>query len=437
MSSTLANTLRSGAGAAARYSVAHRWTIVVLLAFASIIAYVDRVNLSVALIDTDFKDYFQLTNTDRGMVSSAFFWSYALLQIPAGWIVDRFGSKYPMAISFTVWSLLTAATALTTGFASLFAVRLLLGLGEAVMHPASMRWIRFNFPETQRGFAIGVFMSGSKFGPAIGAVAAAWLIESHGWQTMFIVLGLGSLVWLLPWLLWVKHDRGLQALDQPTSAVPAAVSMKVLLASPVLWGTVIGTFCYMYFVYFCLTWMPAYLSEARGLSLSSSSLYTTFSFAGMATVSIIGGWSADRLIRRGIDAIRIRKAFTISGFLMASTVLIGASSQSLDVALFFAVLSLSGLGLATANYWALTQTLIPGGSIGRIVGIQNFAASLAGIVAPILTGWLVHETGSYAAPMQTVVVFLVLGIAVYIFLVRAKYAPVAVRVSGSPEDRTA
>jgi ACS family D-galactonate transporter-like MFS transporter len=425
----MTNISRSAVAAVVSYTVARRWTIVVLLALASVVAYVDRVNLSVALIDVHFKEFFQLTNADRGMVSSAFFWSYALLQIPAGWIVDRYGSKYPMAISFTIWSLLTAATALTTGFASLFAVRLLLGIGEAVMHPASMRWIRFNFPETQRGLAIGVFISGSKFGPAIGAVAAAWLIESHGWQTMFFVLGFGSLIWLLPWLLLVKNDQGVQGVDQATTGTAATVPMQALLASPMLWGTVIGTFCYMYFVYFCLTWMPAYLSEARGLSLGSSSLYTTFSFAGMATVSIIGGWSADRLIARGIDAVKVRRAFTIAGFAMASTVLIGASSESLDVALFFAVLSLSGLGLTTANYWALTQTLIPGGSIGRIVGIQNFAASLAGIVSPILTGWLVHQTGSYTAPMQTVVVFIVLGIAVYSLLVRAKYAPVPIAPS--------
>jgi ACS family D-galactonate transporter-like MFS transporter len=177
----------------------------------------------------------------------------------------------------------------------------------------------------------------------------------------------------------------------------------------VLWGTVIGTFCYMYFVYFCLTWMPAYFNEARHLSLASSSLFTTFSFAGMATVSILGGWAADRLIVRGHGAAKVRKAFTIAGFLLATTVLIGAGASSLNTALFFSVLSLSGLGLATANYWALTQTLIPGGAIGRIVGIQNCAASVAGIVAPILTGWLVDTTHSFDAPIKAVAFFIVLG----------------------------
>ncbi|CAN5266590.1 MFS transporter [soil metagenome] len=423
----MSTTATTAPTTASDYTVRRRWAIVVLLALASIVAYIDRVNLSVALIDVHFKTFFSLTNTDRGLANSAFFWSYAALQIPAGWLVDRYGSKRPIAVGFAVWSILTAATSLTTGFSMLFAIRMLLGVAEAVIHPASMRWIRFNFPEKQRGLAIGLFMSGSKFGPAIGAVAAAWLIESHGWRAMFLILGLGSLIWLIPWMFGVKNDRATGSVDQSAAAAVQAaaehVPMRRLFASPVLWGTIIGTFCYMYFVYFCMTWMPAYFNEARHLSLKSSSLYTTFSFAGMAIVSILGGWAADRLIARGIDAVLVRKAFTISGFLLATTVLIGALPVSLNVALFFSVLSLSGLGLATANYWALTQTLIPSGSIGRIVGIQNCAASLAGIVAPILTGWLVDVTGSFDAPIKAVSIFIAVGIAAYLFLVREKYAP--------------
>jgi ACS family D-galactonate transporter-like MFS transporter len=409
--------------AAPVYSKRMLWGLVVLLASASVIAYIDRVNRSVALVDPGFESVFDLSNTQRGFANSAFFWSYAVLQIPAGWVVDRYGSKYPLALGFAVWSVLTAATALTTGFASLFFIRLLLGVGEAVVHPACMRWIRFNFPERQRGLAIGLFMSGSKFGPAIGAVLAAMLIESFGWQTMFVLVGLASLLWLIPFMLVMKNDRGAAPATVAATATVQSVSMSRLLANPIIWGTVIGTFCYMYFVYFCLTWMPAYYSEQMGLSLKSSGLYTTFSFAGMAIVSIVGGFCADWFIGRGSSPVTVRKTFTIAGFLMASTVLIGAQATSLDVALFFSVLSLSGLGLATANYWALTQTLIPGGAIGRIVGIQNTAASGAGIVAPILTGWLVDVTGSYTAPMQTVGLFIGVGICAYIFLVREKYAP--------------
>jgi MFS family permease len=220
----------------------------------------------------------------------------------------------------------------------------------------------------------------------------------------------------------VKSDRGVATAAETAATSAPSIPMSRLLASPVLWGTVIGTFCYMYFVYFCLTWMPAYFNEARHLSLASSSLFTTFSFAGMATVSILGGWAADRLIARGHGAAKVRKAFTIAGFLLSTTVLIAAGATSLNTALLFSVLSLSGLGLATANYWALTQTLLPGGAIGRIVGIQNCAASVAGIVAPILTGWLVDATHSFDAPIKAVAFFIVLGVAAYLVLVREKYA---------------
>jgi len=169
--------------------------------------------------------------------------------------------------------------------------------------------------------------------------------------------------------------------------------------------------------------MPAYFVERRHLSLQSMGLFQLFSFGGSATTAILSGWIADRVIARGYNPVTVRKASVLAGFLIASTELIGAHSNSAQVALFFAVFSLSGLGLVTANYWALTQTLVPGGAIGRIMGVQNCAANLPGIVAPILTGWLKQATGSYEAPMQAVLVFLILGIASYVFLVREKYAP--------------
>jgi MFS family permease len=140
-------------------------------------------------------------------------------------------------------------------------------------------------------------------------------------------------------------------------------------------------------------------------------------------VAALAGWAADLIIRRGYNPINVRKGFTICGFLVACTELLGAQADSLAVALFFAVFSLSGLGLATANYWALTQTLVPGSAIGRIAGVQNCAASIAGIVAPLLTGWLKQQTGSYEAPMQAIWLFLLAGVASYLFLVRQKYAP--------------
>jgi len=191
----------------------------------------------------------------------------------------------------------------------------------------------------------------------------------------------------------------------------------------VVWGTVIVTFCYMYFVFFCMTWMPAYFVERRHQSLSKMGLYTFFSFGGMAVVAALGGWMADWMIRRGGNPVTVRKWFTIAGLAIACTELVGAHASSLSVAVVFSIVSLSGLGLATANYWAITQTLFPAAVIGRMSGVQNCSASIAGIVAPILTGWLKQRTGSYEAPMNAIWIVLVIGIFSYLILVREKYAP--------------
>jgi MFS transporter, ACS family, D-galactonate transporter len=404
-------------------SASWRWGIIGLLVVGVIIAYVARSNISVAVVVPEFRRLFHLTDASRGTLNSAFFWSYAFLQIPAGWMVDRYGVKYPYAIAFFAWSLVSSATALGGTLAQVIGLRFLLGVAESVVTPASMRWIRFHFAEKERGLAIGVYMTGTKIGPAIGAPLAAWLINLYDWRTMFIILGVGSMIWLLPWLFAVRDDDHQIERAAAVSNKAPATSFWRVMASPVIWGTIVGTFCYMYFVYFCMTWMPAYFVERRHLSLGDMGLYTFFSFGGMAAVAALGGWAADALIARGHNPVFVRTAFTIAGFLIASTEVVGALSDSVSVALFFAVFSLSGLGLATANYWALTQTLIPGGAIGRIVGIQNCAANLPGIVAPVLTGWLKQATGKYDAPMQAIWFFLVLGIAAYLFLVQEKYAP--------------
>ena len=388
-----------------------------------IVAYIDRANLSVALADQQFKTLFRLSDNDRGLLNSAFFWTYAFLQIPAGFLVDRFGVKYPYALALLFWSLTSAATGFVNTFAGLFALRLLLGVGEAVVTPASLRWIRFNVGEKQRGLAVGILFAGAKFGPAVGTYFAAQLIHVYGWQPMFMILGVGCLVWLIPWMTLVKdNDRAIEAELVRTSS-QKAMAFADVWKTPLIYGVILGTFSYNYFVYFSMTWMPAYLVGRRNLSLSSMGLYQLFSFSGMAIMAIVAGFVADKLIERGGDPVKVRKGFTIAGLLAASTELIGAVSPSTDVAVFFAIVSLTGLGLATANYWALTQTLMPGAAIGRISGVQNFASNFSGIAAPLLTGWLKDSTGSYVAPMIAICVFLIMGIAAYLFMVRAKYAP--------------
>jgi MFS family permease len=308
--------------------------------------------------------------------------------------------------------------------AGLVLARIVVGMGEAVVTPASMRYISIHFGEKRRGLAVGLYMTGTKVGPALGLPVSAWLVGTFGWRGMFILLGVISLLWLIPWLLWVRSgDPAALPRNKAPVDQKKRLSFRQIITSPLMAGIVIGTYCYMYFVYYSMTWMPIYLKERHGMSTQQGGWYGGASFAGMAAVAALAGWAADALIGRGWDAVNVRKAFTIAGFVAASTQSFCAFSTSPSVMLFFVVFSLCGLGLATANYWALTQTLVPGGSVAMIVGIQNTAANLAGVVAPWLTGWMIQKTGSFDAPIKGVGLWLLLGIASYVLLVRRRFAP--------------
>jgi MFS transporter, ACS family, D-galactonate transporter len=400
-----------------------KWAVIALLCLAFIVAYFHRQNFSIVLTDRNFKTFFHLSDNARGFLNSAFFWSYAALQIPAGWLVDRYGVKKPFAIGFALWSVLAGCTAWAGSVRDLFFLRFLLGGAEAINTPAGMRWIRSHVESRRHGFVMGLYQAAAKIGPAIGAPLTVGLMLAYGWRAMFMILGFGSLAWIIPWLLLTRDDD--RPLKQMASSKPESRStgFTQLMRSPAMWGIIIGTFCYNYFNYFCLTWLPAYFAERRGLSLNSTGWFTGWSFWGLAAVAIISGLAADRMIERGYDVIATRKAFIIAGFLIASTELLGAASSSNNTALFFAIFSLSGLGLATGNYWALSPVILPNAPAAQLAAIQNLAASLPGILAPLITGWLKTATGGYEAPMAANFFFLLLGIGSYLFLVRPQYAP--------------
>jgi MFS transporter, ACS family, D-galactonate transporter len=406
------------------------WGVLALLTVGVLIAFFDRTSISSALADRNFIDYFSMSDSDRGFVAAAFFWSYALMQLPMGWIVDRYGVKYPYAICFALWCLATSATGLMHVVAGLFIMRFIVGLTEAIVTPASYRWIRHNMPETHAGTAVGIFAMGNKFGVAIGAPIAAWLIVAFDWRLMFLITGLAGLIWLVPWMLFVKKDFQTASERQVTRRKTGTVTFRSIITAPVIWGAMITNFCYGYFTFYCMTWMPAYLVESHGLSLQSSGLYTFFSFAGIALVAIAAGWTADRIIARGYNAIVVRKCFIVAGFLGATSVLFGAYTNDLNWALFWNVFSLSCLGLTTANNLALCKvTLIPPPAVGLAVGVQQVTGTVSGGVAASLSGWLLHATGSYDAPMMVIVVFLVIGAAAAVILLRPKWSPKITQVT--------
>ncbi|WP_321796777.1 MFS transporter [Caballeronia sp. J97] len=416
----------------ARQGDAGRWAVLALLAIGVLISFVDRTSISSTLADVNFIRHFALTDIDRGWINAAFFWSYGVFQVPMGWVADRYGVKWPYAISFAAWCIATALMGAVTALSALVVMRLIIGMAEAIVIPASYRWIRNNFDESQNGLAVGILAMGNKFGPALGAPVGAWFIVNYSWQMMFVATGLAGLIWLAPWLLMVKNDLPSKTERAAKDRSARTVSLASILSSPVVWGGMTTNFCYGYFTFYCMTWMPAYLVEQRSLSISSSGIFTFFSFAGIAIVAAIAGWAADRIIARGHDPILVRKAFTIAGFIGGCTVLLGAHAQTLEMALFWNVLSLSLLGLVTANNLVLSRlTLIPKQAIGLVTGVQQVATSLAGGVAASLSGWLLHVSGSYDLPMLVILVFLLIGATATAILYRPEWAPKASEAQGA------
>ena len=401
-----------------------QWVVLLILTLGVMIAYADRSSISSALANEGFVDHFSMNDVHRGLLGSAFFWSYALAQIPMGWIVDRYGVKVPYAVCFAVWCLSTAASGFMSLFVGIFVLRMMMGAAEAVVMPASYRWIRHNVPERHTGMAIGIFTFGNKIGTAAGAPLAAWLIISYDWRIMFLATGFLGLLWLIPWKIFVRNDYPKKA-ERPAAMLKASsVPFRNIILSPVVWGAMIVNFCYGYFTFYSMTWMPAYLVEQRGLSLTSSSIYTFFSFIGIATVAVLAGWAADRLIERGGHPVVTRKIFVVAGFIGASTILFGAYTSNQNWALFWNMFSLSCLGLASANNLALCKvTLIPRPAIGLVVGVQHVAAGLSGGVAASLSGWLLHISGNYELPMKIIVLFLIIGAAANIILLRPAWSP--------------
>lgn len=411
-------------GEAAGLSAGGRWFVLFLLAAGVLISFVDRTSIGASIADKHFVAEFHLSNLGRGWLNSTFFWSYGIAQVPMGWLVDRYGSKRPYAIFFALWCLVSLVTSMISMLAILVIARLLVGVAEAIVIPASYRWIRNNFEESRSGLAVGIFAMGNKLGPALGAPAAAWLILNYSWRAIFVVMGAIGVLWLASWVFLVPDDTPPAERREQMRRNASAITLGSALRSPVVWGGMVTNFCYGYFTFYAMTWMPAYLVEQRHLSLTKSGLFTFFSFAGIAIVAVATGWIADRVIARGNDPVLVRKIFCTIGFIGGTTVLLGAYAPTLGMALFWNVTSLSLLGFVTANNLALCRlTLIPKPAVGLVTGVQQVATSLAGGVAASLSGWLLNISGGYNLPMQVIFVVLIVGAAATWILLRPKWAP--------------
>jgi ACS family D-galactonate transporter-like MFS transporter len=371
---------------------------VALLFIASMINYLDRATISMALplISKDLG----LDPMSKGLLLSAFFWSYALMQVPIGWCADRANLRWLYAGSFTLWSLAQGLTGFAGSLAVLIFFRLLLGIGESIYLPGGTKIVSLLFRSDERGLPCGLFDFGTRTGLVLEGILIPWLLVHYGWRRTFMLVGFSALVWLIPWLLVFPG----QLRTKPRR--------RTVTFNRNLLGICLGFFCFDYYWYLLVGWLPDYLVTVRHLTILRAGIYTAMPFLVFGVSEPIGGWIADRLIRAGWDETRTRKGIVTIAFLTGLLLIPASRVESANAAIAL-VIGASLVGLATGNLLVILQSCAPPEEVGVWTGFENFAGNIGGIVAPLVTGLLIIKTGSYAPAFALAAGVLVTGLLAY------------------------
>ena len=451
MPNTVIPPLRESASNIAAAMSARRWIIVGLLFTASLINYFDRATISFAL--PLISKTFNLDADEKGTLLSAFFWSYAFMQIPMGLCSDRLNLRWLYAGAFVLWSVAQGLTGFATTLGMLVFFRVILGIGEAIYLPGGTRIVSILFAPSERGLPCGIFDFGTRTGLVVEALLVPWLLSHYGWQTTFQLVGFTALAWIIPWL-WatpkqlradnsaVSQDMAEVARGNPypqqsafqisvaeagagvfskavaevntppplTQWAQAAIARTTLAAARYrnLIGICLGFFCFDYYWYLLVTWLPDYFVTVRHMTIFTAGISASLPFLVFGGCEPVGGWIADRLAGKGWDETRVRKTIITVAFLTGLLLIPASQVSSANMAV---ALIIGGcfVGLSTANMLVILQYCAPADKIGLWTGIYNFVGNVAGILAPLVTGWLIKITGSYTPPFVLAAVALAVG----------------------------
>jgi MFS transporter, ACS family, D-galactonate transporter len=408
-----------------------RWGLIGLCFLANAINYIDRANLAISA--PNIRVDLGIDAATMGFVLSAFFWTYALFQMPAGWFIDKVGVRISLAFAVGWWSVFTVVTGMAHNIGQLIGSRLLLGVGESAAIPSFAK-VAYNwFPHKERGLACSIFDSGSRVGSALSLPLIAWIISILGWRGSFYVTGSLGVLWAFLWWFIYKDpekyrpiapdavDALLAEREPQTKNITETekISWCSLFRYRTIWGLMIGLFCLNFAIYFFITWFPSYLMETRNFSLKA------LGTLGMlpALLAIPGGWlggfTSDWLLRRGWSATAARKTCLVTGMLLSSSIALSVFVENDLVCLSLFALAYASLSFAGANVWVIVGEIAPTpGHVASIGGIQNFAGNLAGIFITTFTGVMLTITkGSFIIPLSVAGALCIIGACSYLFIV--------------------
>jgi MFS family permease len=393
--------------------------IVPLLAVAVFINYVDRGAIATAA--PLVKDALRLSNSQIGVLLSAFFWTYTPGQMLAGHLAERTGAYRVLALGLGVWASATALTGLVGGFALLLSLRLILGLGESAFFPCSSKLLAQALPAHRLGAANGLIGVGLALGPAFGTLAGGLLMARYGWRAVFILFGVASLIWLWPWLTVTRGVRDGVAVHVSAGRVPSFAAIARRRAA---WGAALGHFTSNYAFYFLVFWLPLYLVKGRGFSLVGMARIGGLIYLVYAVSIMTAGWASDRWMAAGASANRVRKTFIVAGSIGAAVCLMTCALAGPVLAVASLLIAGVFFGFQMPMIFSIGQTLAGPGAAGKWMGFQNCIGNVAGIVGPLLTGALVDRTGGYAWALAVAAAVSLLG-AVAWGLIVPKITPIA------------
>ena len=360
--------------------------LVFLVSTVVFITYVDRGTLATAA--PLMQDELHLSASQLGILLSAFYYGYTLVMAPVSWLVERYGAPRMLALGVVLWSVATLTTGFANSFATLLALRLLLGLGESPTFPAACKVFANALDVSKLGLANGWLSFGYLLGPVVGTFVGGLMMSAYGWRPVFILFGCVSLLWLLPWSRVVIPQS--VAAVEPSLRPP---SLRQILRQRSLWGACLGMFSANYSFYFILAWLPFYLVKARGLSIESMAWTASWAYLLNAVAALWMGWVTDRRIRAGASPTVIYKGqmalFHVAGIVCMTGMVLLPTGGAIATLFVFEFI----VGVASPGLFAIPQIIAGPSAAGRWVGIQNAAGALPGFVAPLVTGILVDQTG--------------------------------------------
>jgi sugar phosphate permease len=426
-----------------------RWYVLGLICLMYLITYLDRVNISTAA--PEIAKEFSFDKITMGAIFSAFVWAYAIFQVPGGWLSDRFGPRPVLATIVGYWSVMTAATALASGWLSFIVIRFLFGAGEAGAFPGATRAMQVWYPRRERGLVQGLTHSASRLGAAIAPPLVVLIMTTLGWRSVFYICGAAGFVWSLLWYLSYRNlpeehgsvnraelqqIRGLDAAGEINQAAiereGANVPWGTLLRSPNMWAIMCAYFTYVYCLYIFLTWLPSYLVDFRHFTLVKVGLFASLPLFAGVIGDTVGGVATDWLLKKTGSTKLARRSVAIVGLLSCAVFMVAAGmTEDAYTAVFSLTAAMFFLECTIGPAWSVPMDC--GGKYsGTVSGMMNMAGNIGGAISPLVFGILAqYET--WGAPFVVSAALLVVGAAVWAFwldpdqsVVEARGMPAAV-----------